>query len=536
MLGVFAFMRRQTDEPSRIEKLKATWQFFKHGLPWNVRRIPNGIQFKAKADTPFVWTSSQENNPQWQMHGLFKNFVEQGFNRNALIYAAIMYKARSKTTAPLTAYIGDPRKPERLPPEHPLSKLVARPNPHQSWAEFEMLNEIYFNFGNSFILNIRPRGGGLPTALYSLRPDRVTIVPSDKGGIMGYLYIPEGKAAQNGLAILPADMMHVKLPDPSDPFEGLGWGMPPLAIGQSGDVDNAITRFLKLFFQRGAAPLGLLVSDDPLTSEDIAFVRKRWMDIYGGSDKWVEPAVLGKGFKYQRVGATFKEMGFGEIDARNETRLLMAFGVPPILIGSLTGLNRSTYSNYGQALQAYWQDTALPELRLFEAEYQYYLQSDDGAFVAFDLSRVPALQKDVPKLTDAAFKMWQMGTPANMANEAAGLDVGDIPGGDIGYIASNLVPSGINLSDPEQSMEGAVDAEADTRAKTLRNPWLEIGRGQEMARKHHPEFAEIKCPLCDHVGVDLYKDHAGLCVCRGCDCTFDPQIHLKGAAWAINGK
>src|SRR5690606_11968816 len=167
--------------------------------------------------------------PAWRTDD-FGAYVEEGFNRNTLIYSAIMYKVRSKMSAPLRAYGDDPNNPAPLPVDHPLSRLVARPNPYQSFVEFHALNEIYFNLGNSFIFFQRSRQGGLPEAMYSLRPERRWIIPKD-GGLQGYLYVPEGQPAQAGLPILPQDMMHVKLPNPSDPLEGLGYGMPPSAIG-----------------------------------------------------------------------------------------------------------------------------------------------------------------------------------------------------------------------------------------------------------------------------------------------------------------
>lgn len=451
--------RQYAARPNVMQRLKVAWSVFRRGYPWS-----QGADFggrKQQTQAPFTWSAWRENNPQWQTVA-FETFVEEGFNRNSIIYSAIMYKARTKMSAPLRAYTGDPRQPEPLPPEHPLTQLVSRPNPQQSWPEFAALMEIYYNLGNSFVLLVRPPKGGTPTAMYNLRPDRVYIIPAERA-IKGYLYVPEGLSVRDGLPILAEDMIHVKLPNPSDPLEGMGWGMPPTAIAQSTDVDNDITRFLKLFFQNGAMPLGLLKFDVPMDDGDIAEIKQRWMDMYGGVDNWIDVGVLDQGGSYQRVGSTFDEMGFEGIDERNESRILGPFGVPPILIGTRMGLLRSTYSNYETARRAFWEDTAVPELRLFEKEFQYFLQSDDGGFVAYDLSQVPALLQDVPALIKAAKDLWGMGVPANMALDIAGLKVPEIPGGDISYVGGNLTPVGIDLDTGEESMTGAVEAEDDDR-------------------------------------------------------------------------
>lgn len=423
----------------------------------------------SKAGAPFLWTSWQEGVPQWQLVN-FQTFVEEGFNRNSVIYSAIMYKARSKMTAPLRAYTGDPSRPELLPPDNPLTKLVSRPNSQQSWPEFGAIMEIYYNLGNSFVLLDRPRGGGLPESMFTLRPDRVRIIPGGQG-IKGYLYVPEGRSVQDGVPILPEDMIHVKLPNPNDPLEGMGWGMPPLAIAQSADVDNEITRFLKLFFQNGAMPLGVLKFDVPLDDETLTDVKRRWMDMYGGVDNWSDVGVLDQGGSYQRIGSNFDEMGFSTLDERNESRILMPFGVHPALLGTRLSLLHSplSNSNFSAVRKAYWEDTAVPELSLFEKEFQYFLKSDDGDFVAYDFSRVPALLQDKAELINAAHKMWTMGTPANQAYEVVGLRVSDIPGGDISYVPSNVIPVGLESDEAERSMEGAVDAEDDDR-KGLSGP------------------------------------------------------------------
>lgn len=453
-------------KPDLITRAKVAWHIFQKGIP-----SPRPIGRKAAG--PYVWPAWREGTPQWHTTD-FGSFVEEGFNLNSLIYSAIMYKARSKMSAPLRAYTGDPQSPDILPADHPLTRLVARPNPYQSGVEFQALNEVYFNLGNSFILFKRPLKGGLPERMYGLRPDRVFIIPGD-GKLKGYLYVPEGKSFYDGIPVLPEDMMHVKLPNPGDPLEGMGYGMAPTSIGQSTDVDNEVTRFLKLFFQNGAMLMGVLKFSIPLDDDVVAAVKWRWMEMYGGGvDNWTGIGVLDQGGEYQRLGATFDEMGFEALDERNESRILGPLGVPPILIGSRVGLLRSTYSNYAEARRAYWDDTAIPEQTLFETNYQYYLVEDD-AFVKFDRSRVPALQKDIPKLSGAAYTMWKMGVPANQAFRSVGLDVGDVPGGDIGYLPAGVLPAGALPAETEQTNEGAIEAEEDER-KNRRRHW---GRKQQ---------------------------------------------------------
>jgi HK97 family phage portal protein len=499
-------------KPSLLHRAKLAWRVFNQGIPW-------GSMVKAAGSSAGGGAAlSWDTNPVWHTSD-YQSYAEEGFGKNSIIYSAIMYKVRSKMSAPLAAYTGDINNPEPAEADHPLQMLVSRPNPYQSSVQFHALNEIYFNLGNSYVLFKRPLKGGLPEAMYALRPDRVFIIP-DKGagddqivrGIKGYLYVPEGKTMRHGVPILPEDMMHTKLPNALDPMEGMGYGMPPMCIAQSTDVDNDVTRFLKLFFQNGAIPPAVLTFTTPLDDEVVDQVRERWMQLYGGVDNWTEIGVLDRGGSYQRVGMNFNEMGFEALDERNESRILGPLGVPPILIGTRVGLQRSTYSNYREARLAYWEDTAIPEQTLFEKGYQYYLQSEDDAFVMFDRTRVPALQKDMPKLVGAAYVLWKMGATANQAVRAVGLSIRDIPGGDISYIPTGLLPAGAMPEEEDRDQEGAPSAEDETRKRGV---------------KHQAARIELPCPICGAKEVDSYADHGGLCVCPDCHCTFDPSVKRR---------
>lgn len=424
----------------------------------------------SRKQAPFIWPAFRAGAPQWQITD-FGSYVADGFNLNTLIYSAIMYKVRSAYYAPLRAYIGDPDHPEALPLDHPLSALCKRPNTYQDSAEFMGLNTVYLNVsGNSFVMLDRPRRGALPTAMYPLRPDRVFIIPGDdKRSLKGYLYVPEGQAIYNGVPILPEDMMHVKLPNPGDPLEGMGYGLSPFSpMARSADVDNAVTHYLKIFFQRGTAINTYLKFDVPMDDATISQVKARFMEIYGGVENWADVGVIDQGGEIKQFGMNFKDMGFAEIDDRNESRVLGPFGVPGILIGTRSGLARAINANAKELRAMFWEDTMLPELGLHEAEYQYYLRGDDGAFPMFETRKIPALQKDKPALATAFTGLVNIGITKNQASAYLDMDFGEIPDGDVVYMPFSLVPIGRNQSPQTVIDETAVpDASQPTKSKAL---------------------------------------------------------------------
>lgn len=451
--------------PSLARRLGLAWRVLNQGLPG------------ARKSSPLLWPSWREGQPQWQIVDM-ESYINEGFNVNSVIYSSIMYKARSVTAAKLTAYRGDPKQPDELDPSEDLARVIARPNAYQSREQFWQQSTVYLNVaGNNYIYLDRPSRGATPTQMKNLRPDRVHIVPV-KRNLIGYLYCPEGQTPiaavkdGSGVPILPEDMVHTRLPNPGDPLEGYGYGLSPIsALARSGDVDNAITQFLQVFFQRGTNVGYVMSFDRELDPAEIARIRERWKETYGGWQNWDEIGVLDSGGKMERLTMGFNEMGFETMDQRSETRIMGPFGVPPILIGSRVGLDRSTMANYAEARRQFWEDTLIPELSLYEGDLDHNLTgADPDTFVRFDTSGVPALRQDTVKQVESVYKLWTMGVPVNQAARTIGLPMDPVPGGDQGWIPGTLVPGDRKPVDPvdllreQQAVETQrLDAEREQR-------------------------------------------------------------------------
>lgn len=418
-------------KPSLLRRAAIAFNVFRSGYP------------RAVKQAPFIWPAMRQGVPQWQIVD-FNSYVTDGFQRNSLIYEAIMYKVRSTWYTPLRAYSGDIDHPEVLPLNHPLAALMHRPNPYQSTAQFMGSNTVYLNIsGNSYVMLDRPKVGALPTAMYPLRPDRVWIIPDEARALKGYLYVPEGRSPRDGIPILPQDMIHVRLPNPGDPLEGMGYGLSPFAaMSQSADVDNAITAYLKMFFQKGTAMNVYLKFDVPMDDATISQVKHRFQEIYGGYEKWSDVGVIDQGGSIESFGSSFKEMAFQQLDYRNESRITGPFGVPLTVLNTLAGMSGATYSNKETDRRIFWEDTMIPELGLHEADYQLALAGADGAFVAFDTRQIPALKKDKAALSSAFVSLVNVGVTKNAAASYLDMDLGEMKDGDVIYLPLNLIPTG----------------------------------------------------------------------------------------------
>jgi phage portal protein BeeE len=100
-------------------------------------------------------------------------FAREGYAKNAIAYRCVRLIAEAAASAPLR--VG--------PAEHPLAKLLARPNPEQTCVE--LLESFYGHLqvsGNSFLEAAGFDEFVAPAELYVLRPDRMSVVPGADGG------------------------------------------------------------------------------------------------------------------------------------------------------------------------------------------------------------------------------------------------------------------------------------------------------------------------------------------------------------------
>jgi hypothetical protein len=110
-----------------MQRARIAFNVFRAGYP------------RAVKQAPFYFPSWRSGVPQWQIID-FTSYVTDGFQRNSLIYEALMYKVKSTWIAPLRAYSGDADHPQALPLDHPWRRWPIAPirinRPGNSWAEY----------------------------------------------------------------------------------------------------------------------------------------------------------------------------------------------------------------------------------------------------------------------------------------------------------------------------------------------------------------------------------------------------------------
>ena len=327
-------------------------------------------------------------------------------------------------------------------PTHPLVQLLEKPNPWMSHGQ--MWGTVVMDMalaGNAYLLEARVQNGlmeGAPAELWRLRPDHVRIIPSKTKFIEGYEY----GTGRDKVIYRPEDIVHFKARNPLDPY----YGMPPL-MAASGrvDIDEAMQTFLRSFYESGGSGPGSILTLkqglSPEARQEIEEGIKRKFSSVTGPQEWL--ILDNTESSYSRVGLErgLRDALPAELDAVNEARIAMVFGIPGSILGLKIGYESSSYANKRQDWQVFWDLTMTPLLDGLDDTLNLQLTPEFGGIdeVLFDLSGIRALQEDVDAVQERHRKNWAVGGESwEEFREAIGYDPNEDSG--MFLVPGNLAP------------------------------------------------------------------------------------------------
>ncbi|MGC2409296.1 MAG: phage portal protein, partial [Methyloceanibacter sp.] len=212
----------------------------------------------------------------------------------------------------------------------------------------------------------------------------IRIVPDNRKFVAGYIYEIGGRQ----YPLDPEDVVHFKFPHPIYDY----WGLSPLqAALRRIVIDNETADFTKVLLQNNATPSIAVTTQNAIDQATADRLSIRWREKFGGRNRGV-PAFLQAGMDIKTIGLSMKDLAFPELDASSQKRVLVALGVPPVLLGQ-----EATFSNYENARVSFYEDTVEPlQSRLDDRLESDLLYADyDGSAeleLKFDTSRVSALR------------------------------------------------------------------------------------------------------------------------------------------------
>ncbi|RZJ01482.1 MAG: phage portal protein [Brevundimonas sp.] len=353
--------------------------------PFSGRRRLGAPEIKDSRAGPLI-AFSAGGRPRWTPRD-YENLAEAGFATNPVAYRCVRMIAEGAASVSLAVFVNGVRDED-----HPLARLLARPNPEQSGPEWlEGLYGALQTAGNAYAEAV---GDDAPEELWGLRPDRVKIIPGRAGWPEGYEYSVDGRSVRitrRADGWMP--VMQLKLFHPTDDH----YGFSPLeAAAQAVDVHNASGAWNKALLDNAARPSGALVfgakDGERLTAEQFESLRLQVEESHGGRMNAGRPMILEGGLEWKPMSWTPADMDFiaGKHAAARE--IALAFGVPPQLLG-IPG--DATYANYREANAAFWRGAVAPLVRKTASALTNWLGARfPGVRVEADLETVPALQPE----------------------------------------------------------------------------------------------------------------------------------------------
>lgn len=265
--------------------------------------------------------------------------------------------------------------------DHPLYHLLHdEPNPDMTSFVFrETLMSHLLVWGNAYAQIIRDSLGRV-TALYPLRPDKMTVTRSEQGQLL-YVYTKTSDENPNvkpyGQVVLrKEDVLHI----PGLGYDGLV-GYSPIAMAKNAvGMTMACEEYGASFFANGASPSGVL--EHPGVLKDPARVRDSWNAVYKGSRNAHKVAVLEEGMKYTPIGIPPEEAQFLETRKFQLNEIARLYRIPPHMIGDL---DKSSFNNIEQQSMEFvkytldpwvirWEQAMQKALLLPKEKEEYFLK------------------------------------------------------------------------------------------------------------------------------------------------------------------
>jgi HK97 family phage portal protein len=144
------------------------------------------------------------------------------------------------------------------------------------------------------------------------------------------------------IRLRPDQVLHIKLMSLNGGITGasvIEQARESVALGMALEKHGA------RFFKNGAAPGGVLKTDQVLDDDTYDALEESWADTHGGIDNAHRIAILEAGLSWQQVGMPLKDAQFLEGRKYQRSEIAGLFRVPPHLIGDL---ERATFSNIEQ--------------------------------------------------------------------------------------------------------------------------------------------------------------------------------------------
>jgi HK97 family phage portal protein len=382
-------------------------------------------QVTKAPSVPYLYNYGQAVPPDRDLRGYLAAYGEVGW-----LFAVTAKIAEGVADAEWMLYSKASNGDLTEQPNHPAKALLDFVNPFQTFQEFIELHQIYMELAGECFWVINKNKGGLPGEIWIAPPDKMSVVPSKQDFIAGYVY-------QIGSEKIPLErelVIHHKLPNPANPYRGLG-ATQALAI----DLDSEMyaAKWNRNFFYNSARPDGVITFEGTLAEEQFDRLKLQWSEKHRGTANAHKMALLEGGGKYQQIQLSAKDMDFHALRLLGRDNILGIKGMPLSVMGITENVNRAN-AEAGDYTFTRWVVT--PRLKRLQGKLnEQYLPMFPNAqnLILMPEDVVPQSKEENRMLAESGVKTGYM--TINEARQIQGLE--PLPEGDV-LVTPNANPFG----------------------------------------------------------------------------------------------
>ena len=387
--------------------------------------------------------------------------LDRLYEKSDLVYICISTTARAISQIPLIFLQKNKKnKWEKVPEEDPRYSLLHRPNYMMDMASFVEATVSWLLLdGNIYYIpwpmqHLNPTG--LPDSMWPVAHRYMKAVKGSSGNLIGWNYNPDGNT---NIAIPLSSTCHIFFWNPYDPIVGFA----PSSAGKIAiTTDYKAAKFNQLFFKQGTSIGGVVSTDADLTSEQVFQIQGEIDKKYAGIEKSHKLLVLYGGLKYTATSPTHKDMMWNKLRDMDKERILQIYGMKKSIISVTDDVN---YATSREQRKSWWQDTNLPIMKMICSALNFTYFQNEQIKIAFDISKVEALQEAFSEKVDTAEKLVKMGFTPNEVNEKLELGFMDATWRNYIFVPGNYIAIG-----PDTELPQAPDPDATEETPTETPP------------------------------------------------------------------
>lgn len=211
------------------------------------------------------------------------------------------------------------------------------------------------------------------------------------------------------------DVIHIKLPNPNDPFFGLS---PIIPVMKNLLLDKYSAEHMIRFYKQGARLGGVIKTEKKLTKDQLIRLERVFESNFTGKRNHHKTLILPEGMSYDTIEQNPGETSLIEFLKANKEPILAAYNLPPVKVGILDG---ATFANALIQDKTYYNDTIKPICKIIEASINQHgsiLPRLRELRFSFSFDHIESLKEDELNKANTAAKMLESGMSVNEVREA----------------------------------------------------------------------------------------------------------------------